>query len=97
MCVCEWAEDGEKGQRALRMLSIQQIESQSRAEEREAWHSSSLSDGSCTGLRHGLSLISLSLDMKMEEKQEQRVAEGTKAQTFTGSYARSIFTLLLLF
>lgn len=96
MCVSEWVEDGEKGQRALGMLCIQQIERQSRG-EKGAWHSSYLSDGSCTGLRHGLSLISLSLDMKMEEKQEQRVAEGTKAQTFTRSYARSIFTLLLLF
>lgn len=52
-----------------------------------------MSDGSSSGLRHGLPLISLSLDMKMEEKAERRVAEWTKAQTFAGSCARLIFTL----
>lgn len=53
------------------MLCIQQIERQrKRAGERGrgAWHCSSLSDGSSSGLRRGLPLISLSLDMKKKER-----------------------------
>lgn len=68
MCVCEWVEDEEKGQRAPGdVVYPTDRETESRG-ERGAWHCSSLSDGSSLGLRHGLPLISLSLDMKMEEK-----------------------------
>ena len=90
--MCEWVEDEEKGQRAPGdvVYPTERETERERNRERGAWHRSSLSDGSSSGLRHGLPLISLSLDMKMEEKS---VAEGTKAETLAGSCARLIFTL----
>ena len=74
--MCEWVEDEEKGQRAPGddVYPVDgETEKESRRErererKRRAWHCSSLSDGSSSGLRHGLSLISLSSDMKMKEK-----------------------------
>lgn len=76
------------------MLRIQWIERKKESRrERGAWHCSSLNDGSSSGLRHGLPLISLSLDMKLRRKVERRVAEGTKQETFAGACARLIFTL----
>lgn len=68
--VCEWVVDEEKGQRApgdAVYSTDRETEKESRR-ERGAWHCSSLSDGSSSGLRHDLPLISLSLDIKMEEK-----------------------------
>lgn len=89
--------DEERGQRAPGDVvhpTDRETEKESmRGREREPWHSSSLTDGSSSGLRHGIPLISLSLDIKMEEKAERRVAEGTKAGTIAGSCARLIFTL----
>lgn len=80
--MCEWVEDEEKGQRAPGDV-VYPVDRETETEsERGAWHCSSLTDGSSSGLRHGPPLISLSLDMKMEEKAERRVAEGTKGETF---------------
>lgn len=88
-------EDEEKNQRAPGDVAYPMDREKEREEERErgAWHCSSLSDGSSSGLRHGLPLISLSLDMKLRREAERRVAEGTKQETFAGACARLIFTL----
>lgn len=72
-------------------------EKEKRAGERGAWHCSSLNDGRSSGLRHGLPLISPSLDMKLRKKAERRVAEGNKQETFAVSCARLIFTLYCLY
>lgn len=95
-CVCvSGFEDEEKSQRAPGDVAYPMDREKEREEERErgAWHCSSLSDGSSSGLRHGLPLISLSLDMKLRREAERRVAEGTKQETFAGACARLIFTL----
>lgn len=73
-----------------------EIEEKEQERERGAWHCSSVSDGSFSALRHGLPLISLSLDMKMEEKAERRVAEGTIAETFCSVLCQIDFYFITL-
>lgn len=89
-CVCEWVEDEEKGQRAPGDV----VYPMDRERERKrAWHCSSLSDGSSSGLRHGLPLISLSSDKKIREKGREEGGWGDQSEKpFAGSCARLIFT-----
>lgn len=72
--VCVWV--GSRMKRKAKehqgMLRIQWMERKTESRRgRGVWHYSSLSDGSSSGLRHGLPLISLSLDMKLRRKRQR--------------------------
>lgn len=98
-CVCEWVEDEEKGQRApgdVVYPADRETEKES-GRERGAWHCSSLSDGSSSGLRHGLPLISLSLDMKMEEKSRDEGGWRDQSRNLCWVLCQIDFYFILLF